>query len=372
MTAVRSTTAPRWAARVASASFVVPALIALGGASAVGGLVALSGGSIPVALGGWWNGAFGTGYAVVQTLAYSVPLVIVALGAALALRAGVISVGAEGQMIVGAIVATSIAFLIGPGLGPVSLVIGALAGAAGGAAWAALAAAARVHWGVNEILFTLLSNYIAFALLAFVLRTVLRNPAQVATPQSAELPADFLLPMLPLPGRLSIAAILVVVLVALAARWHRSRASFVLGLVGEQPALASRLGLSEPRAVYATMIISGAAAGLAGWTQLAGVDERLQPAVSAGIGFAGLAVAVLGRFHPVGIVIAAIAYASLTTGSNGIQFATGTVPASIGTVSQGVLLLTAALVVATHQALRVRRERENAATGVPSAGGKNE
>lgn len=371
MMAVEGNRFAAWVRRVATPATAVPTLIALGGASAVGVLVALSGGSIPVALGGWFSGAFGTGYAVVQTLAYSLPLIIVALGAALALRAGVISVGAEGQMIIGAIVATSVAFLIGPGLGPVSIVIGAAAGAAGGAAWAALAAVARVHWGVNEILFTLLSNYIAFALLAFVLRTVLRNPDQVATPQSAELPADFLLPMLPLPGRLSVAAVLMVVLVVLAARWHRSRASFVLGLVGTQPTLASRLGVSEPRAIYATLIVSGAAAGLAGWTQLAGVDERLQPAVSAGIGFAGLAVAVLGRFHPIGIVIAAIAYASLTTGSNGIQFATGTVPASIGTVSQGVLLLTAALVVATHQTLRLRHERERIAATPATAGGES-
>ena len=116
--------------------------------------------------------------------------------------------------------------------------------------------------------------------------------------------------------------------------------------------LASRLGLTPTRAVLSTMLVSGAAAGLAGWMQVAGVTQRLEPDISGGIGFAGLAVAVLGRGNPIGILVAAIVYSSLGTGASGVQIATGTVPSSIGTITQGVLLLAAALVLAAPRIVR--------------------
>lgn len=328
-------------------SRLIVAIYAITAIAVVAALVAASGGNLGIALGGWFKGAFGTGYNVVQTIAYATPLVLVAIGVAAALKAGVITVGAEGQMIVGAIMATAVALSIGDAVPlAVGLLLGAISGALGGAAWAFLPGLARVRWGVNEILFTLLANYLAALLLTYLLRTSLRNPAGSATPQSAPLPESFLLPQLPLPGRLHAGVILVVIIVALALWWSRGRGAFLIGIYGQRPVLAARLGLTPAKAVLSTMLVSGAAAGLAGWMQLAGVDERLQPGVSAGVGFAGIAVAVLGRGHPLGIVIAGIVYASLTTGATGVQIATGTTPASIGTVAQGVLLLAAALVIA--------------------------
>lgn len=313
-------------------------------------LVASTGGDLGTALSGWFTGAFGTGYSFIQTLSYATPLALVAVGVAAALKAGIVTVGAEGQMIVGAIVATTVALWLGPGV-PLwlGLPLGAIAGAVGGGLWALLPAIAKVRWGVNEILFTLLANYLAVFLLTFLLRTVLRNPAGAATPQSAELPAGFLLPQLPLLGRLHIGALLVILILALALWWSRGRGAFLVGVYGQRPVLAARLGLTPTKAVLCTMVVSGVMAGLAGWMQLAGVDERLQPGVSAGIGFAGLAVAVLGRGNPIGILVAAVLYASLTTGASGVQMATGTTPAAIGTVTQGVLLLAAALAVAAGQ-----------------------
>ncbi|MGX5682399.1 ABC transporter permease [Schumannella luteola] len=346
-------------------SFAPAGIIALGFAS-LGILIAATGSDLGLAVSGWWSGAFGTGYNLVQTISYAAPLIVIAVGVAPALRAGIITVGAEGQLIVGAIVAASVALGIGDAVPTwIGLILGALAGIAGGTAYSLIAALARVRWGVSEILFTLLANYIAVSLLGLLLATVLRNPEPVATPQSAELPAPFLLPILPLPGRLHAGVLVVIVLVAVAAVWTRGRTAFLVTVFGQRPALAARAGLSEVRAIVGTIAVSGAAAGLAGWMQVAGVSERLQPGISAGIGFAGLAVAVLGRLHPLGIVLAGIAYASLTTGSNGIQFATGTVPASIGTVSQGILLLAAALAVAVDLAVRRRQEREGSVPAVP-------
>lgn len=331
------------------------------GFAVVAALVLISGASLTNALGGWFNGAFGSGFSLVQTLAYATPIALVALGAAAALKAGIVTVGAEGQMIVGAICATVTSFSMADTTPLwVGVPVGALAGTFGGVLWSLAPAIARARWGVNEILFTLLMNYVAISLLNYLLRTHLRD-SDAATPQSVDLAPGFVIPLLPLPGRLHVTALLVLAIVVLYALWSRTRSAFTIDLYGHRPRLAARLGLSETRAVLSTMLVSGAAAGLAGWMQLAGVDGRLQPGVSAGIGFAGLAVAVLGRGNAFGILAAAIVYASLTTGATGIQLATGTTPASIGTVTQGVLLFAAALSLAVSnpklRALRLQLRR---------------
>lgn len=332
-------------------------------------LVALTGGDIGVAVRGWWLGAFGTDFSLVQTLSNATPLTLVALGAAVALRAEVITVGAEGQMIGGAIAATAVAFAAPDVPLWIGLPLGAIAGVIGGTLWALPPAVARVRWGVSEILFTLLANYLAGYLLSYLLRTALRDPATAAAPQSPELPPGFELPQLPLPGRLHVGAILVGAVVILAVWWSRSRGWFLLGVSGQRPVLAARLGLTPTRAVVGTMAISGAAAGLAGWMQVSGVTQHLQPDVTGGIGFAGLAVAVLGRGNPIGIVVAAIVYSSLGTGAAGIQISTGTVPTSIGTVSQGVLLLAAALVLAVPHVVRRTARTGGARSDAPRAKG---
>jgi simple sugar transport system permease protein len=315
-----------------------------GGFAAVALLVTATGGDLGAALTGWWHGAFGTSYNAVQTLAYATPLVLIALGASAALRAGVIVVGAEGQLIVGALVATAV--LLSPlGTTPFALPLGALAGIAGGALWSMVPGLALVRWRVNEILSALLANYIAVQLLAYLLRTALRDPAGSATARSGPLPDAALIPPFPFPGRLSAASLLVVVLVLAGIWWHRGRSALRLDVHARRPWLAERMGLTPARAILATTAVSGAAAGLAGWLQVAGVDGRLNTGISGGIGFSGLVVAVLGRNRPVPILLAGVLFASLTTGANGIQILTGTTPASIGVVTQAVLLFAVALAV---------------------------
>ncbi|ALG13321.1 hypothetical protein AOZ06_46455 [Kibdelosporangium phytohabitans] len=319
-------------------------------------LVAFAGSDVPVVLAGWWRGAFGTPYNAVQTLSYATPLVLVALGVSVALRAGMVMVGAEGQMIVGAVFATVVLHGVGPVHSLLALPLGALAGMAGGGLWSLLSGVLLLRWRVNEILSALLADYLAIELLAYLLRTALRDPGGAATPQSAPLFEEALIPRLPVPGRLHVAALVVLGIVLVALWWHHSRIAFIVDVHGQRPWLAARLGVSPASIVLSTTAVSGAAAGLAGWMQLAGVDGRLHPGISAGIGFSGLVVAVLGRNHPVGIVVAAIAFASLTTGASGVQIATGTIPASIGTVAQAVLLLAVSVaVVLTRRNVAVRR-----------------
>ncbi|MGW0036001.1 ABC transporter permease [Gordonia sp. NPDC003376] len=340
------------------------ALYVAGGVGVVVALVLSSGAYLDTALIGWFDGAFGSSYAATQTIQNATTLTLVALGAAVALRTGVISIGGEGQVIVGAIAATAVALGLGEAVPhPVALVLGVVAGAVGGVLWALPPAFAKWRWNVNEILFTLLMNYVAVSLLAYLLRTSLRDPQSNSSPQSAPIPGASMLPLLPVPGHLHAGVLLVVLAVVVGLWFHRTGWAFLLDVHRTRPALASRAGLGHGRAILVAFVVSGAAAGAAGWVQLAGVTGRLEPNITAGLGFSAVAVAVLGRFHPIGIAIAAIFYASLGTGSAGVQLATGTTPAAIGTVSQGILLLTAALVGAVMYAAR----RTPGGAGTPAA-----
>ncbi|MCR6488261.1 ABC transporter permease [Amycolatopsis sp. OK19-0408] len=319
-------------------------------------VVAVTGGRLADVLTGWLYGALGTPYAAAQTAAYAVPLVVVALGVTPALRAGVIAVGAEGQMQLGAITATVTALSpLGQLPTVLALPIGALAGMLGGAAWSMIPAVPLLRWQASEILTALMANFVAVQLLAYLLRTSLSDPGGYSVPRSADLPDTARIPFLPVSGRLTAAALLVLVLVAVGLWWYHSRSARLLDIFAENKWLAARLGLSRARAILATTAVSGAAAGLAGWMQVAGPDGRLTPGVAGGIAFNGLVVAVLGGNRPVRIVAAGLIMAALVTGADGVQLLSGT-PSSIGVVSQGILLLAVALALALTQR-RVRLGR---------------
>jgi ABC-type uncharacterized transport system permease subunit len=288
------------------------------------------------------DGAFGSRYNIAETLVQAAPLAIVALGVAPAVRAGIFTIGSEGQLIAGAAAATAAILAIGPAPAAVLLTVGALAGAAGGAAWALIPAILRAYFRVNEVLSTLLLNYVAGYGLVWLLKSSLATHAMVATPRSDPLPANALIPTL-LDGTRLHAGVLAVPLAALLLGWWlRSPRGLVYDVFATRPALSLRLGLREPRAVITTMLVAGAAAGFVGWLQVAGLTGTLYPSVGGNLGFSGILVAVLGGLRPLGILAIALVMGALTTGANGLQMGTG-VPASLSTVIQGLLLLVAAL-----------------------------
>jgi general nucleoside transport system permease protein len=223
----------------------------------------------------------------------------------------------------------------------------------GGLVWALVPAVLRAFLGVNEILSTLLMNYLAGGLLLWSLRSWLATPEPVATPRSERLPDAALLPNLLEGTRLHAGALLVVVAVGVLAWWVRSAHGLLVDVHGARPELASRLGIVEWRLVLSTMLLAGVGAGLAGWLQVAGVLGTLYPSVAGGLGFTGVLVALLGDLRAVPVVAAAVVYAALVTGAEGIQQGTG-VPSSIASVLHGLLLLAAALAFAERQR-RVRR-----------------
>lgn len=337
-------------------SLALTAIVVLVVAAIAMALILVAGADPLVGLRGLVEGVSSSPYRVGELLVGAVPVAIVALTLVPALRAGVFSVGAEGQVVIGAIAATAATFGIRGALGdaapaPLYWLVGAVAGALGGALFALLPAWLAARWGVNVILSTLLLNYVASGFLGWSLRTWLASPENTATPQSDALPAAAALPDL-LPGtRAHVGVLFVVVAVVVFELWRRSRHATRVRVFAERPALARRLGATRTRTVLTTMLVSGAGAGIVGWMQVAGVNDRLLGSVSGGVGFSGLAVALLGGLLPVGIAAAALFFSALAVGAVGMQSATGTVPSSIADVIKGVLLLGVAVVAATRPGL---------------------
>jgi simple sugar transport system permease protein len=306
------------------------------------GLALVAGANPLQALVATAEGAFGERYAIAETFVQATPLAIVALGVAPAVRAGVFTVGSEGQLIVGATTATAAILAVGPSGGRALLPLGLVAGLLGGAVWALVPALLRAFFRVNEVLSTLLLNYIAGYGLLWVLKTGLAAHAVVAVPHSDALPVAALIPKLVDGTRLHAGLLAAPLVALLLAWWLRTPRGLVYGIFATRRGLAARLGLNERRAVISTMVVAGAAAGFAGWLQVAGLTGTLYPSVGGGLGFSGILVAMLGGLYPLGILATAFVLGALTTGADGLQTGTG-VPASLSIVIQGLLLLVATL-----------------------------
>jgi simple sugar transport system permease protein len=310
--------------------------------AAVAILVALAGASPLAAIGALVYGAFGERYLLAETFVTAIPLALVALGVMPALRAGLFTIGSQGQLVAGAALSTLLVLKSGITSPAGLLGIGCAGGIIGGVLYALLPALLRAYLHVNEILSTLLLNYIAGFGLLWALKGPLAATAQTATPHSDPLPDDALIANI-LDGTRLHAGLFAVLLLALALWvWSRTRSGLVYGIFATLPQLAARLGLPAPRAVVTTMLFSGGVAGFAGWVQVAGVTQTLYASVDGGLGFSGILVAVLGGLRPGGILIAAFLFAALTTGAQGMQVGTS-VPAAIAVVTQGLVLLLVAI-----------------------------
>ncbi|WP_137155656.1 ABC transporter permease [Rhizobium sp. FKL33] len=316
---------------------VVGALMALTSA-----LVFAAGAEPVTALKALVYGAFGETYLLAETLVTAIPLALVGLSVAPALRAGIFTIGSQGQLVMGAALSTALLQAAAGGSPIVLLALGCLGGIAGGVLFALIPALLRLRFSVNEILSTLLLNYIAGFGLLWILKGPLAAAAQTATPRSNPLPDVALIPTLIDGTRLHWGLVLVPILAVALWWWGRSRSGLVYRLFSTHAKLAARLGLSSSRATLTVFIVAGGGAGLAGWAQVAGVTHTLYPSVDGGLGFSGILVAILGGLNPLGILAAALGFAALSTGAQGMQMGTS-VPATIAVVVEGLTLLIVAL-----------------------------
>ena len=296
-----------------------------------------------------------TRYGIGEVLLKTGPLLLIAQGLAIGFRARVWNIGAEGQLLAGAMAAGALALHFdtteSAWLLPAMVCVGTLAGAA----WAGIAAWLRTAFNANEILVTFMLSSIALQLLYYLVSGPLRDPMGLSFPQSA-LFSDAAL-FAPLLDNTRVNTSLYLALAASVIAWifvQRSLSGYKLLIGGLAPQAARYAGFSEKKAVWMGLLIGGAAAGMAGVGEIAGPLGLLQRSISPGYGFAAIIVAFLGGLHPIGIVFAAFFMALIYVGGDMSLVSVG-LPNSSATIFQGMLLVfyLACFLFANHRLQKV-------------------
>ena len=291
-------------------------------------------------------------YGVSEWLLKALPLCLIGLGLAVAYRAQVWNIGAEGQLVMGGIFATATMVYAQNSITSGALVIVMIfAGILGGMVWAGLAAWMRTKFNANEILTTLMLVYVAQSILQYLLVGTVDNTAPLQDPMGAGFPQSQMFPVnatLPLLGnmipalsntRLHVGILLLLIIVPL--MWVFAKRSFVgyqMTVAGLAPKAANYAGFKTNRLIWLALLISGGLAGLAGALEVAGPVGQLQESWRPGYGFTAIIVAFLGRLHPVGVLVGALLMALLTLGGEALQISMS-LPQSVSLLFQGLLLM---------------------------------
>ena len=279
-----------------------------------------------------------SGYAWGELMVKATPLLIIALGLAVCFRSNVWNIGAEGQFIFGALIASAVALLADKDTSRGIVVFILLAGILGGMFWSSIVGVLRDKFNANEILVSLMLVYVADSLLGYMVNGPLKDPNGFNFPKSKTFEMVTQIPRLLSGSRMSIG--LPIAMALAAALWvflFRTRAGFAQQVGGLAPAAARYAGFSSRKALWTALLISGGAAGLAGALEVAGPIGQLTPYVPAGYGFAAIIVAFVGRLHPVGMIFSAILMSMFYIGGELAQSRLG-LPKSITGVFQGLLL----------------------------------
>lgn len=372
-------------------------LIAVVGALIVGAVVLILLDVAPT--DAYWamlTGAFANKNGLADTLVKAIPLLLVGLGIVIAFRANVINIGAEGQLIVGALLSTYLAITLGERLpGFIVIIICLIAGTLMGGIWAGIPGYLKAKLNVNEILSTIMMNQIAIQVGFFLLRGPMIDPAEVEAgtniPHSARLPRSTDLPrftdiaqalgftesardlemtgfggelygLLVEPTRLHTGLLIAVVMAVLVYIFlWRTTIGYRIRAVGLNPSAARYAGIDVPRYIMLSMGLSGAFAGLAGAVEILGLHHRMfEPlAVSAGYGFSGIVVALFGKLHPLGAIPSSFLFGGLLVGGDKMQRAVQ-VPQVFITALLGLVIL---FVVSSEIWSRRQARRRVIATG---------
>ena len=281
-----------------------------------------------------WKGAFGNVRNLGTTLSRATPLIFTTLCACFAYRCGVFNLGGEGQFIIGAIAACYIATKA-PMTGFPAILLCAAAGAAGGGLWAAIAGLLKVYRGQNEMIITIMLNYVATLFMGVVFTNWLRDgsvPQTVAVPEETQLPSFF--------GLRATVAFPVAVIVGILIYYFLfyTSSGFKFRAVGLNMTAAKVNGFNVRRYIFMSFIVSGAIAGLGGALELLGTQLRLINGFAAGYGFDGVAMALIASLHPLAGILVAIFFAALRVGSTTMQTATG-VPTSVSDIIQALVIV---------------------------------
>ncbi|QRN86579.1 ABC transporter permease [Clostridia bacterium] len=283
-----------------------------------------------------FKSAFGSAYGFSETLVKAIPLMLCSFGVAMAFKMVIWNIGAEGQLLLGALAATGIALAF-PDLPRVLLIIAMmLAAMAAGGFWALIPGFAKSQWNVNEVITSLLLNYVAINVLDYFVYGPWKDKGGFGFPQTETFSANAWLPTY---GTTRVHLGLVIALliaVALFFILNRTRWGYEVKIIGESRNVARYAGMNIRKNIILVMLLSGALAGLGGMMEVSGVVHKLDPHLSIGLGYSAIIVAWLSRLNPFVIVLVSMLFGGLINGGFSIQMFG--IPAATATMLQGAIL----------------------------------
>jgi simple sugar transport system permease protein len=312
---------------------------AIGGALALFAVLLLAKGTDPLLVfGNVWNFVLTDPASLEQILVKAAPFALAALAVVVPAKAGMVNVGGEGQVLMGAVAAAGAALMLSGMAGPLVIVAMFVAGALAGALWAGIAALLRLVVKVNEAVSTLLLNYIALDVLLFLIYQPWKDPHGSGQPATSPLDGAATLPVF---SGTKVHIGVLVALIAVPVVWAVLRWTswgYRLSVVGGNPEAARRAGMPVGRLLLTTMLVGGALAGLAGVLHVAGVEYKLRPGFAVFIGYTGFLASWVGRHRPVAVLLAAAAFAAITVSGDSLQIDSG-LPAATVNVLTGLVLI---------------------------------
>ena len=287
------------------------------------------------------KGAFGSRYDLGMTLFYTTPLVFTGLSVAFAFHAGLFNIGAEGQLTMGALAAAAVG-AVWPGVTwPLAVALAGLAALLAGGVWGAIPGWLRARRGSHEVINTIMLNFIAAGLASYVTLYLLKNPAS-QNPETRPVGAGYLLNPYPAFGGAPVSAALPLALMAAVLVWlllWRTVLGYEIRAVGQSEPAARAAGIDPGRVRLIALTVAGALAGLVGVGEVLGNAGKFRVGFSPDFGFIGIAVALLGRNHPAGVIWAALLFGALHKGTADLDLETEHVTRELSLVLQALVIL---------------------------------
>jgi simple sugar transport system permease protein len=351
-------------ARTALDAMLIPSLSILTAVILGGIIIVLVRGNPFVAYLGLLQGSFGSAKALSETAVWATPYIFAGLAVALAFKGGLFNIGAEGQLAIGATTAALIGYALPDWLGfdlprIIHLPLVIIMGAAAGAFWAAIVGYLKAYTGGHEVINTIMMNYIALNSISFLLNGPMKDPNPnnviARTPLIAESAH-----ITPIFEGLRVHWGFVLALLAAYLVWwmlNKTTLGFEIRTVGANPDAAKYAGVNVKRIIILTMALSGMLAGLAGTFEVTGLNYRHELGFSIGYGFDAIAIALLGKSHPLGVVLASILFAAMRNGATRMQFLTQ-LPVDLISVLQALILLFVAADAIIRYIYRIKSQGE--------------